>query len=75
MVSHFRPIALCNVLMKVVTKVIVNHLKHLMTKLIGGTQSSFTLGRQAANNIILVQKVVHSMRKREGSRVDGCEDM
>lgn len=63
------PIALCNVLMKVVTKVIVNRLKHLMTKLIGDTQSNFIPRRQLANNIVLAQEVVHSMKRKRESRV------
>lgn len=37
LVSQIRPIALCNVLMKVITKTISNRLKPLMTKLIGDT--------------------------------------
>lgn len=62
------PIALCNVLMKVVRKVIVNRLKHFMTKLIGDTQSSFIPRRQLADNIVLAQEMVHSMKRRKGKQ-------
>lgn len=68
LVSQFRPIALCNVVVKAVTKVIANRLKSLMPKLITPTQSSFIPGRQAADNIVLAQEVLHSMRKRVGKK-------
>lgn len=50
--------------MKMVTKVVANRLKHLMPKLISEDQSNFVMGRQAANNIVIAQEVVHSMRKK-----------
>lgn len=68
LVSQFRPIALCNVLMKVITNVIANRLKPLMSKLIGNTHSSFILGKQAADNIIIAQEVIHSMVKMKGKQ-------
>lgn len=39
--------------MKIVTKVIVNHLKSLMSKLKYETQISFIPSRQALDNIVL----------------------
>lgn len=68
LVFHFRPISLCNVLMKIVTKVIAYHLKPLMNKLIGDNQSNFISGRQATDNILLVQEVVYSMKWKKGKQ-------
>ena len=42
--SQFRPIALCTVVYKVITKAIVNCLKAFMPDIIGPTQSSFVPG-------------------------------
>lgn len=54
--------------MKIVSKIIANYLKKVMGKLIGGTQSSFILGRQVVDNIILVQEVVHCIRRKIGKK-------
>lgn len=52
--SQFRPISLCNVLLKVITKVT------------GRYQSSFIAGRSTTDNIIAAQEMVHSLCKRKG---------
>lgn len=40
-IQQFRPISLCNTLYKLIIKIIVNHLKPIVTKIIGPTQTSF----------------------------------
>lgn len=62
--TQFRPISLCTVLYKLVTKVIVNRIKLMLPDLIDLTQSSFVPRRQITDNIIVVQEVVHSMSKK-----------
>lgn len=66
--NQFRPISLCNVLVKVVTKVLANRLQPLMPKLIRPFQASFIPGRSTADNIIAVQEAVHTLSKRKGSK-------
>lgn len=60
--AQFRPISLCNVLFKIITKSMVMRLKRVMPKLIGPAQSSFIPGRLSVDNIVVVQEAVHSMR-------------
>ncbi|GLT38147.1 hypothetical protein SLA2020_124130 [Shorea laevis] len=43
-VNQLRPISLCNVVITVISKVVVNHLRPFLTSVISPTQSSFILG-------------------------------
>ncbi|CAL1406444.1 unnamed protein product [Linum trigynum] len=67
-VTQLRQISLNNVSLKAITKAMTSRLKPLMRKLISPRQSSFIPGRQTADNIIVVQEVLHSFRKRKGKK-------
>lgn len=66
--SQFRPIGLCNVAYKIISKAIVERLKPLMPILTSVTQTSFVPGRQITDNIVIVQEVIHSMRHKQGNK-------
>lgn len=65
-VSQFCPISLANVVLKIISKVIANRLKLVIGKLVCENQCSFIPGRQACDNIIVAQEVLHTMRKKTG---------
>ncbi|CAA7042859.1 unnamed protein product [Microthlaspi erraticum] len=67
-ISKFRPISLCNVLFKTITKTMVNRLKKVIANLIGPAQASFIPGRLSTDNIVVLQEVVHSMRRKKGKK-------
>ena len=50
-VSDFRPISPCNVIYKIISKVIAKRLKPLLDSIILETQSAFIADRLIANNI------------------------
>ena len=52
--DKFKPIALCNVVYKIISKVIANRLKPLLPSLIFPEQSSFVEGCQILDGVILV---------------------
>lgn len=54
-IVQFRPIALCNVVSKEVTKIIANLLKPLINKLVQDNQTSFMPGKQGIDNLIILQ--------------------
>lgn len=64
-ITQFRPISLCNVIFKTITKTMVDRLKGVMSKLIGPTQSSFIPGRLSTDNIVVVEEAVHSLRRKK----------
>lgn len=59
--NKFRPIALCNVVYKIISKVVANRLKPLLPSLVSVEQSRYVEGRQILNNIIQAHEVVHSL--------------
>jgi hypothetical protein len=67
-IHQFRPIRLCNVVFKILTKVIVNRIKPLMTFLVTNNQCSFVPGRHTVDNIIVAQEVIDSMRNLKRGR-------
>ena len=52
--GKFRPIALCNVIYNIISKVIENRLKPLLLGLISQEQSGFVEGQQILDGIIMV---------------------
>ena len=61
----FHPIALCNVVYKIVSKVIANQLKPLLPSLISEEQIGYVEGRQILSNIIQAHEVVHSLKSNK----------
>lgn len=59
--KELRPISLCNVTYKMITKVVVQRLRPYLDELIGSLQSSFIPDRGTKDNAILAQEVVHYM--------------
>lgn len=59
----FRPIACCNVLYKVVSKVIANRLKVILPRLVLKNQSAFIKGRLFMENVLLASELVKDYHK------------
>ncbi|PNY05589.1 ribonuclease H [Trifolium pratense] len=61
--KDFRPISLCNIVYKIITKVLVHRLRPILEKIIGPFQSSFLPGRGTSDNAIVLQEIIHFMRR------------
>lgn len=59
-----RPISLCNVAYKVISKVLDNRLKTILTILISENQRAFIPGRLIMNNIMVSYEVMHFMKRK-----------
>lgn len=66
--KQFQPISLCNVLCKVVSKVLANRLKPLMSMLARKFQVSFIPALSTVDNIVIAQELLHSLKNRKGRK-------
>lgn len=66
--TMYRPISLCTVVYKTVTKIIANRSQSILSHLIGPHQTSFVPGRHIIENTVVAKDVIHSMRNKRGKR-------
>ncbi|XP_075499933.1 uncharacterized protein LOC142538505 [Primulina tabacum] len=59
--SDFRPISLCNVTNKIISKLLYSRLRVVVERLISPNQSGFVPGRMISDNILLAQELTHSL--------------
>ncbi|KAL0433843.1 UNVERIFIED_CONTAM: hypothetical protein Slati_2718600 [Sesamum latifolium] len=61
--KDFRPISLCNVTGKILSKIVNNQMASLLPKIISPLQSGFVQGRMISDNILLAQELSHCLGK------------
>lgn len=69
--SDFRPISLCNVIYKIISKMIANRMNLILPEIISHNQSAFTPGSLIMDNTLVAFETFHYMQSaRSGKR--GC---
>ena len=64
--EDYRPIVLCNVVYRILSKLLANRLKPLMPKLIDMNQSAFIPGCRITDSILLAHEICHNLHSGQG---------
>lgn len=67
-ITEFRPISCCNVLYKVISKILARRLEHLLSLWISLSQYAFVKGRLLSENVLLATELVQGFGQKEVSR-------
>lgn len=64
--KDFRPVSLCNMMLKLISKILVKRIRPYLDEFIRPLQSSFIPNSGTSDNTLIAQEIVHFMHRKKG---------
>ena len=68
-VSEYRLIALCNILYKLISKILANRLEKILSCVISKSQSAFQSNKTILDNILVAFETLHHMKSQKSKKM------